>query len=106
MDLGRKVENEVAGYFRRGGVRVRMTGSGGGAFLKGDIHLGDDYLVEVKATGRESFSLRYDLMKKVKGQAFRVGKRPVIVVDVKGERWACVPLDEFLSLIKKDKEGL
>lgn len=71
--------SEKKGARRLGGRVQPASGALPDAGLKGDITT-KDFVVEDKITRHSSFRVTVDLLKKVRGEAVRAGKRPAMRV--------------------------
>lgn len=107
MAIGRKFEVYIKRKAKKKGLKASLTGSGAGAFLKGDVNV-ENYLIEAKSTTKKSISISMSALKKIKTHAFRAGKKPALVFTIdrgiEVEEWACIPLEHFLQIISGEKK--
>jgi len=97
-EAGRRAERRSS---RRAGGRPRPA-SGAMPGAKGDDERGD-FLVEHKATERESMSLRFEVLAKIGGEAVAEGKTPALQIVFctgsgrprRGGSWIMVPEHVF-----------
>jgi len=73
----------------------RVYGSGNLWFEKGDIKL-KDTLVEVKTTDKKSISVKLSVLKKIEKEAYKSGRKPILILDIRGHRYIVVKLEEML----------
>ncbi len=100
-DVGRRSERQVA---RRLGARLQPA-SGAIQEAKGDMTT-PMFLVEAKATERDSYSLKLDTLAKVAQEALSVAKEPALTITfVTGDgrprpygRWVMLPERLFKEL--------
>lgn len=75
-----------------------MAGSGNQPSEKGDVKDGFNWLVENKSTIGNRYSLRLSDWRKIKNEAIRAGREPVIQLDMNGERLAIIDQRTWLML--------
>jgi hypothetical protein len=98
---GRRSEKRLAN--RLGGKLIPASGS---TRAKGDMVLGD-FLIEAKATSRDSLSLKHDWLAKIDREALATGRKPALAVSfvrpdgtqIRGGTWIAIPEDVFKELI-------
>lgn len=83
------------------GLDVKRVGGSGSGVIKGD-QIGPDWMVEIKSTAAYSYRVQYETIRKMKEQAARQGKAPVLRVDLvrAGEMVAVLPWDMFILLVE------
>lgn len=86
QDKGRRYEKKLA---KKLGVKPQ-PGSGAFPFYKEDIEL-DKFLIQVKTTTKKSYSLKDDDLKTLVRNATKVGKIPVMVINIGGRAWSLMP---------------
>lgn len=95
MNIGRKYEkNQKKGR--------RTVGSGNKWFDKGDLEL-DKFLCELKATEKESFSVKNSYINKIKKEADALGKYWALKVEIGGKEVVVVDA-EFLDVLDASEE--
>ena len=88
----RAVAKDVGGHLQ--------VGSGNRWNMKGDV-IAEVQAVECKMTIHESYSLKLSEWKKIKYEAIGMNKRPLMAIDIQGNRFAVISWDDFLDLIDK-----
>jgi len=66
-------------------------------FRPSDV-LSDDYACEVKFTDKASFSLKKELIEKIKEEAFITAKMPLMHIDIAGLKVAVLLWEDFLDI--------
>lgn len=86
-----------------GGQRVAASG----AFWsrKGDVRSAD-MLIEHKWTGKKSFSLKAEVLKKILLEATLAGRLPVLGVHLDGDNYVVLTEDDFLELWEEARGGV
>lgn len=102
--MSNKHEAEVAVAFS--GYRTPMSGAGW--VRKNDVHTAFE-LVECKATGNLSYSIKYALMDELNHQALLLGKRPLLHVklipgSMRAKRLVVLTEEDYLELSHKAGE--
>ena len=91
--FGNKAEADIQ---KRGYALTPNSGAGG---TKGDLRKGD-FMVEVKATKFDSYSLKEETMAKLRNDGMVNGKTGVLYVTLgSGRTYAVVPLNVFEGLM-------
>jgi len=67
--------------------------SGALPFYKEDIET-ETFLIQVKRTGKKQFTLKADDLKTLARNAAKVGKIPVMIVNLGGRDWSLMPWDD------------
>ena len=77
-----------------------------GAFWsrKGDVR-SVDLLIEHKFTGKKSFSVKSDVLKKIVREAILDGRMPVLGIHLEGENYVILLEDDFLEMREKIKDA-
>lgn len=77
-----------------------------GAFWsrKGDVR-SVDLLIEHKFTGKKSFSVKSDVLKKIVREAILDGRMPVLGIHLDGENYVILLEDDFLEMREKIKDA-
>jgi hypothetical protein len=77
-----------------------------GAFWsrKGDVR-SVDRLIEHKFTGKKSFSVKSDVLKKIVREAILDGRMPVLGIHLDGENYVILLEDDFLEMREKIKDA-
>jgi Holliday junction resolvase len=85
LRLAKKTEQEVAGKVR--GRRERASGAVARSndVLTHPTQLLKGFSIEVKTTQRKSFTITESLIQTVEDKARRLGKRPLLVISLKGK---------------------
>ncbi len=86
QEKGRRYEKKLA---KKLGVKAQ-PGSGAFPLYKEDIEL-DDCLIQVKTTTKKSYTLKNDDLKTLVRNATKVGKIPVMVINIGGRAWSLMP---------------
>lgn len=102
---GRVAETDLA---KRIGGRER-PGSGNQAGAKGDVTV-HEYLIENKATQKDSMTLQRDWLMKINQEALELGKVPALAIQFtneagkteKRDRWVMVREDHWAELTEKE----
>lgn len=96
----RKHENRLAK--KVGGKRTAASG----AFWsrKGDVR-SEDLLIEHKWTGKESFSMKASVLKKIVTEAILDGRTPVLGFHLGGEDYVVLLENDFLELRDRLKDA-
>ena len=82
----------------------KKTPGSGSSSVKGDLRRGD-FMVEVKATKHQTYSLNREVMAKLKNDGLTNGLRGVLVVCLgTGEQFAIMPLSTFEQLVPDDAD--
>jgi len=82
----------------------RRTPNSGASGVKGDFRRGD-FMVEMKATRRDSFRVDAEVMGKLRNDGLTNGKRGVLVVEIgTGEKFAVMPLSTFEEMVPEDAD--
>lgn len=89
QDKGRRFEKKLA---KKLGVKPQPA-SGALPFYKEDIEL-KDFLIQVKHTTKKSYTLKADDLKTLARNAAKIGKKPLMVVNLGGKAWALMPWGE------------
>ena len=76
----------------------RNAASGAFWSRKGDVR-SDDLLIEHKWTGKKSFSLKSDVLKKIVREAILDGRVPVLGVHLDGENYVILLEDDYLETV-------
>lgn len=86
-----------------GGQRVAASG----AFWsrKGDVRSAD-MLIEHKWTGKKSFSLKAEVLKKILLEATLAGRLPVLGIHLDGDNYVVLTEDDFLELWEEARGGV
>lgn len=86
-----------------GGQRVAASG----AFWsrKGDVR-NADMLIEHKWTGKKSFSLKAEVLKKILLEATLAGRLPVLGIHLDGDNYVVLTEDDFLELWEEARGGV
>jgi len=100
---GIKYERYLYNSLRKMGFDVKQQPGSGAGVKKGDLIL-EDFLVEVKTTTKKSYSLNKEVLEKVKGQAFRLAKKPVLIVSYDGDDWVVMRSKDFYEFLAELKE--
>ena len=109
MNKGIKYEIRVVKDARKKGLNSRWNFSGMGVFKKGDLQI-EQFLVEAKTTEKSSFSVRANLLEKIRKEATRKALKPAMLVNVKGQEYIILEFEDFLDLLDliaelKQKKG-
>lgn len=83
QEKGRQYERKLA---KKLGVKPQ-PGSGAFPLYKEDIETGT-FLIQVKRTGKKQFTLKSDDLKTLVRNAVKIGKIPVMVVNLEGQDWS------------------
>lgn len=88
----------------------RQPGSGSGELEKGDGKSGsladyDGYLIERKDTSRFSYAVSIATMDKLRQQALRHDREPVLILGMGGREYAIIDKDHLLDLNRKANES-
>lgn len=84
------------GIAKRG---YKHTPGSGSSNIKGDLRRAD-WMVEVKATKHESFSVTADIMGKLRNDGLTNGRPGVLIVQLGGgQQFAVMHLDDFEKLV-------
>lgn len=96
----RKHEDRLAKKI--GGSRTAASG----AFWsrKGDVR-SSDLLIEHKFTGKKSFSVKAEVLKKITREAILDGRMPVLGVHLDGENYVILLEDDFLEMRDRLKDA-
>jgi hypothetical protein len=78
----------------------RSAASGAFWSRKGDVRA-DELLIEHKWTGKKSFSLKSDVLRKITLEAILEGRTPVLGVHLDGENYVLLLEDDFIELRDK-----
>ena len=89
QEKGRNYEKKLA---KKLGVKPQ-PGSGAFPLYKEDIEL-DEFLIQVKTTTKKSYSLKDDDLKTLARNAAKVGKTPMMIVNMGGRTWSLMPWSE------------
>ena len=81
----------------------RNAASGAFWSRKGDVR-SDDLLIEYKWTGKKSFSLKSDVLKKIVREAILDGRVPVLGVHLDGENYVILLEDDYLEMRDRLKD--
>jgi hypothetical protein len=81
----------------------RNAASGAFWSRKGDVR-SDDLLIEHKWTGKKSFSLKSDVLKKIVREAILDGRVPVLGVHLDGENYVILLEDDYLEMRDRLKD--
>ncbi len=85
------------------GRRQPASGAIACADLKGDVST-DAFLIESKITSTGRYTLKATELAKIKREAYKAGKDPMFVVNISGERWACIEFSLLETLLHKEGE--
>lgn len=66
-----------------------------------EYYIADDVAVEVKATDAKSFSIKKETWDKTAKQASRIGKVPMLAVDIQKTRLIILDINDYLTLIDR-----
>lgn len=100
-ERSKKSEKAAAEKF---GGRVQLA-SGALRIAKGDVVTGR-FLIEDKVTEKPSFSVSETIWKKIRQQAFKHNKQPLIRITVEGNKTFCIlEEDELLYLLSNQKDS-
>lgn len=105
-DKGRAGKAHEKSLAKRIGADL-TPGSGALDGAKGDMKKGD-FLIEAKTSTRESFTVKRDVLHKIRGEAMAIGKYPALAVSfvneegksTKNDRWVMLTEQDFLDLIE------
>lgn len=86
---GRKAEKK---YAKKWGARTQPA-SGALPFNKEDLE-NDEYLIQLKTTGAKQFILKLKDLVILRTHAIKVGKKPLLVLEMGGRLWAVMPLGD------------
>ena len=78
-------------------LRGRTTPASGAStdpFKKGDVSA-KNFLVECKTTEKKGYRLTREVLHKIKMEAYKQNKIPVLQVDLEGESYAVIRLQDF-----------
>lgn len=81
----------------------RNAASGALWHRKGDVR-SEDLLIEHKWTGKKSFSLKSDILKKITREAILDGRMPVLGVHLDGENYVILLEDDYLEMRDRLKD--
>jgi len=81
----------------------RNAASGAFWSRKGDVR-SEDLLIEHKWTGKKSFSLKSDVLKKIVREAILDGRTPVLGVHLDGENYVILLEDDYLEMRDRLKD--
>lgn len=99
QEKGRRYERKLA---KKLGVKPQPA-SGALPFYKEDIEL-DKCLIQVKLTDKKQFILKAADLKMLVRNAVKVGKTPVMILNIDGRAWAIFPA-EFNTVYTLPKKG-
>ena len=91
-------EKEFTRWLAREVGGVVIPASGGLDGWKGDIEVGE-FKLELKVMRGNRVSISRDVIKKIKREAFRESKRWGVAVELDGECYVLIGLDEFKRLL-------
>lgn len=78
----------------------RTAASGAYWQRKGDVR-SDDLLIEHKYTGKKSFSVKSDVLKKIMREAILDGRTPVLGIHLDGEDYVILTEHDFIEMREK-----
>ena len=78
----------------------RNAASGAYWQRKGDVR-SDDLLIEHKYTGKKSFSVKSDVLKKIMREAILDGRTPVLGIHLDGEDYVILTEHDFIEMREK-----
>ena len=78
----------------------RNAASGAYWQRKGDVR-SDDLLIEHKYTGKKSFSIKSEVLKKVMREAILDGRTPVLGIHLDGEDYVILTEHDFIEMREK-----
>lgn len=78
----------------------RTAASGAYWQRKGDVR-SDDLLIEHKYTGKKSFSIKSDVLKKIMREAILDGRMPVLGIHLDGEDYVILSEHDFIEMREK-----
>ena len=78
----------------------RNAASGAYWQRKGDVR-SDDLLIEHKYTGKKSFSVKSDVLKKIMREAILDGRIPVLGIHLDGEDYVILTEHDFIEMREK-----
>ena len=78
----------------------RTAASGAYWQRKGDVR-SDDLLIEHKYTGKKSFSVKSDVLKKIMREAILDGRMPVLGIHLDGEDYVILSEHDFIEMREK-----
>ena len=78
----------------------RTAASGAYWQRKGDVR-SDDLLIEHKYTGKKSFSVKSDVLKKIMREAILDGRIPVLGIHLDGEDYVILTEHDFIEMREK-----
>ena len=81
-----------------------MAASGAFWSHKGDVR-SSDLLIEHKFTGKKSFSVKSEVLKKITREAILDGRMPVLGVHLDGENYVILLEDDFLEMRDRLKDA-
>lgn len=82
---------------RTGGRAIRGSGAGR---EKGDVNINRvRFKIEAKRTDSDSISIKKAWLTKITEEAFSVGRRPALAVEINGEKWVAIQENEFLDYL-------
>ena len=87
----RKIARELKGK--------RQPFSGADWFAKGDVET-SSFLVEVKTTGNQSYSVKLSILKKIELEALQAYKLPALVTIISDKSYVTVPMRVFKMLVE------
>ncbi|MBW2671819.1 MAG: hypothetical protein JRD89_00205 [Deltaproteobacteria bacterium] len=101
MPTGQDFEKAIAEA-----LGAARTARSGGANIKGDIVWGP-FLIEAKATTKDSITVKRKWLEKIEAEALRQGRYPVLVIGFKPMRqaFAVIPLPLFEVLAREAMEN-
>ncbi len=85
QEQGRLYERKLA---KKLGVKPQIA-SGALPFAKEDIEFGD-FLIQVKHTTKKSYTLKLEDLTKLRNNATKIGKHPMLVLNIGGFQWKMV----------------
>ena len=96
--FGNAAEDRIA---KRG---YKKTPGSGSSSVKGDLRRGG-FMIEVKATKRESFHVSAEIMAKLRNDTLTNGKRGVLIIETgDGNKFAVMPLSTFEELVPENDD--
>lgn len=91
---GMKAEKKLAKK-----LDMRTTPRSGGGMQKGDVK-GDDYLIQLKYTDKQSFTLKQSDLEKAIREAISEGKEPMFVVSFGGIEYYIFTENQYKEYIE------
>jgi hypothetical protein len=77
------------------GGRVQ-SGSGCGTFQKGDVRT-SDLLIENKRTDKQQMTIKAAWLDKIRDEALREGREPVLGIEIAGREWVLLPKEDYIT---------